>query len=79
MSDRIAVFNDGAVVLARRKNLLASALAARGQEGEGGRGGRCHAWTGEDLHQATDPCQRQRAAYVKHLEMLQASTQSNLY
>ena len=61
MSDRIAVFNDGAVVLARRKkNLLASALAARGQEG----GGRCHAWTLEVLHQATDPCQRRRAGYV---------------
>ena len=36
------------------KNLLASALAARGQEGDG-RGG-CHAWTGEVLHQAPDPC-----------------------
>ena len=46
------------------KNLLASALAARGQEGD--RGGGCHAWTGEVLHQATDPCQRRRAAYGKY-------------
>ena len=52
------------------KNLLASALAARGQEG----GGRCHAWTLEVLHQATDPGQRRRAAYVKYLTIRECTT-----